>query len=85
MERIPIKYFKFMEDTDGLFEIRVTLGSDIFRVFCFFDEERLVVLLSGFQKKTQKTPKNEIDKAVRLMAEYYENKKKEGKKWNSHR
>ena len=83
VERIPTTYLKYMEGTDGLFEIRVSLGSDIFRVFCFFDDGKLVVLLSGFQKKTQGTPKREIDIAVRLMAEYYAEKKEEGKKWNS--
>ena len=73
IECIPTKYLKHMESTDGL---RITLGSDIFCVFCFFDKGRLVVLLSGFQKKTQKTPKKEIDKAVRLMAQYYDDKKR---------
>ena len=72
IECIPTKYLKHIEGTDGLYEMRITLGSDIFRVFCFFDKGRLVVLLSGFQKKTQKTPKKEIDKAVRLMAQYYD-------------
>lgn len=51
VERIPTTYLKYMEGTDGLFEIRVSLGSDIFRVFCFFDDGKLVVLLSGFQKR----------------------------------
>ena len=76
IECIPTKYLKHIESTDGLYEMRITLGSDIFRVFCFFDKGRLVVLLSGFQKKTQKTPKKEIDKAVRLMAQYYDDKKR---------
>ena len=62
-------------------KIAKILSSDIFRVFCFFDDGKLVVLLSGFQKKTQRTPKREIDRAVRLMAEYYAEKKEEGKKW----
>jgi phage-related protein len=59
-----------MENTDGLYEIRVQLGSDIFRIFCFFDEGQLVVLANGFQKKTQKTPQKEIDKALKIKAEY---------------
>ena len=80
LERIPAKNFRFIEGTDGLYEIRVQLGSNIFRVFCFFDEGRLVVLLSGFQKKTQKTPTKEIEKAERLKKEYYEEKRKEQKK-----
>ena len=83
VERIPTMYLNYMEGTAGLFEIRVSLGSDIFRLFCFFDDGKLVVLLSGFQKKTQRTPKREIDRAVRLMAEYYAEKKEEGKKWSS--
>ena len=74
VERIPIKYLKFMEGTNGLFEIRVSLGNNIFRVFCFFDGNKLVVLLTGFQKKTQKTPPEEIKRAVRLMNEYYKDK-----------
>jgi len=76
IECVPTKYLKYMEGTDGLYEIRVTLGSDTFRIFCFFDKGQLVVLLSGFQKKMQKTPKKEIDRAVRLMAEYFDDKKR---------
>ncbi|MEE1365302.1 MAG: type II toxin-antitoxin system RelE/ParE family toxin, partial [Muribaculaceae bacterium] len=56
------------------FEIRVEFGGDIFRVFCCFDEGSLVILFNGFQKKTQKTPSGEIDKAERLMKEYFESK-----------
>jgi phage-related protein len=78
IERIPTRYLKHLEGTEGLFEIRVQLENNIFRVFCFFDGNKLVVLLSGFQKKTQKTPLSEIKKAERLMNEYY--KEKEGEK-----
>ncbi|MCA1764521.1 MAG: type II toxin-antitoxin system RelE/ParE family toxin [Cryomorphaceae bacterium] len=74
-ERIPSTYLKAIAGTDGLFEARIKLGSNIWRVFCFFDKGRLVILLNGFTKKTQKTPKKEIDRATRLMTEYYENKK----------
>lgn len=63
--------------TDGLYEARIQLGSNIWRVFCFFDNDKLVILLNGFQKKTQKTPKNEIEKALRLMTDYYTQKTKE--------
>lgn len=78
IEIVPKNHLKHVEGTNGLFEVRVIFGSIIFRVFCFFDNGNLVVLLSGFQKKTQKTPKSEIDKAVRLMNEYY-NEKQEDK------
>jgi phage-related protein len=66
-----------MKTHKGLFEARIKLGSNIWRVFCFFDKGKLVILLNGFVKKTQKTPKKEIDKAVLLMKEYYEQKNKE--------
>ena len=73
-ERIPTKYLKNIEGTKGLYETRFALGNNIWRVFCFFDKGRLVILLNGFQKKTQKTPQKEIDKAVKLMNEYYKEK-----------
>lgn len=77
IERIPQNYLKYIEGTNGLFEIRVQLGNNIFRIFCFFDGNKLVVLLSGFQKKTQKTPKNEIKRALKIMSEYYTEKEEE--------
>ena len=64
-----------MEGTDGLYEIRVQSGSDIFRIFCFFDDKNLVVINHGFQKKTQKTPKREIERGEKIKREYYEEKK----------
>lgn len=74
VERVPIAYLKYIEGTNGLFEVRVQFGSDIFRIFCCFDGNRLVVLFSGFQKKSQKTPQKEIDRAVRIMNDYYNDK-----------
>jgi phage-related protein len=74
LRMVPEKFFKHLEGTDGLFEIRIKLGSDIFRILCFFDEGNLIILLNGFQKKTDKTPKNEIEKAERLKKKYYEEK-----------
>ena len=74
LQRVPELYLKHLENTDGLYEIRVQVASDIFRIFCFFDKGQLVVLVNGFQKKTQKTPKQEIELALKLKAEY-ENKK----------
>ena len=64
-----------MEGTDGLYEIRVQQGSDIFRMFCFFDKGKLIVVTSGFQKKTQKTPGKEIEKALKIKEEYHAEKK----------
>ena len=68
--KVSKDYLKHIEGTDGLYEIRVQQGRDIFRIFCFFDEGKLVVLANGFQKKTQKTPKSEIEKALKIKQEY---------------
>lgn len=77
LERVPSNYLKHLTGTDGLYEARIQLGSNIWRVFCFFDGDKLVVLMNGFQKKTQKTPKSQIEKALSIMAEYYEQKGRE--------
>jgi phage-related protein len=74
-ERIPEIYLKHLEDTEGLYEIRVQFGKDEIRIFCFFDEGQLVILANGFYKKSQKTPKKEIEKALKIKKEY-ENEKK---------
>jgi phage-related protein len=63
-------YLKHIESNKGLYEIRVKSGREIFRIFCFFDKGKLIIITSGFQKKTQKTPKNEILKALKIMEEY---------------
>jgi len=75
LRRIPETYLKKIEDTDGLYEIRIQSGSDIFRIFCFFDEGQLVVLANGYHKKSQKTPQQEIEKALKIKKEY-ENEKR---------
>ena len=75
LEKVPKKYFDHLTGTDGLWEIRIQVGNDIFRVFCCFDKGNLVILLSGFQKKSQKTPRKEIKKAERLKKEYFDGKK----------
>ena len=74
IQRVPETYLKHIENTDGLYEIRVQSGSDIFRVFCFFDEGKLIILVNGFQKKTRKTPQNEIESALKIKLKY-ENEK----------
>jgi phage-related protein len=68
--QVPEKYFKHLEGTKGLYEIRVEVGSNIYRIFSFFDKGNLVVLGNAFQKKTQKTPKQELEKAIKIMEEY---------------
>ncbi|MFA9192400.1 type II toxin-antitoxin system RelE/ParE family toxin [Flavobacterium sp. FZUC8N2.13] len=71
LERIPKKFFDHLSGTNGLYEIRIEFGGNIFRVFCCFDEGKLIVLFNGFQKKSPKTPKNEIEKAEKLKEEYF--------------
>lgn len=78
---IPKKFFDYMTGTDGLYEIRVEFESNIYRIFCCFDKGNIVVLFNVFQKKTQKTPKNEIELALKLKKEYFNTKKnKNGRK-----
>lgn len=74
VDHVPEKYLKHLTDTNGLYEIRVKQGSDIFRIFCFFDKGNLILLMNGFQKKTQKTPQKEIDKAISIKKQYEEEK-----------
>lgn len=74
MNRVSEKFLKYIEGEKGLYEMRVTVGSNIYRAFCTFDKGNLVILFNGFQKKSQKTPKEEIAMAKRLMAEYFAKK-----------
>jgi len=74
INQVPEKYLKHLTDTDGLYEIRIKQGSDSFRIFCFFDEGNLILLMNGFQKKTQKTPQKQINKALAIKKQYEEEK-----------
>ncbi|MDR1779400.1 MAG: type II toxin-antitoxin system RelE/ParE family toxin [Tannerella sp.] len=74
LDRVPRKYFDHITNSTGLYEVKVEVGSDIYRVFSFFDENKLVILVNGFQKKTQKTPDNEIIKAEKLKKQYFDEK-----------
>ncbi|GAA4802413.1 type II toxin-antitoxin system RelE/ParE family toxin [Olivibacter ginsenosidimutans] len=75
LERVPKKFFKSIEGTKGLFEIRVEYEGNIYRIFCCFDRGNLVVLFNGFQKKSQKTPLKELEKAERIMKAYFDEQK----------
>jgi len=70
IQRIPENILKHIEGTNGLYEIRVQAEGNNFRIFCFFDNNKLIVLANGFQKKTQKTPIAEIKKALTIKANY---------------
>lgn len=64
-----------MTGTDGIWEIRVEVGNNIFRAFSFFDEGKLIVIANAFQKKSQKTPKNELSLAKKIKNEYFDEKR----------
>lgn len=74
-----------MEGTDGLYEIRIEVGSNIYRIFCCFDKGNLVVLFNAFQKKTKKIPKQEIELAEKLKKEYFTLKDKQNEKERSNK
>ena len=75
--RIPQKFFQHLEGTNGLYEIRVEFQGNIYRIFCCFDEGQVVILFNGFQKKSQKTPSGELEKAMKIMNEYFDEKLKQ--------
>ena len=72
-DRVPKKFIDYIRD--GLFELRMEYESNIYRVFFIFDDGNIVVLFNGFQKKAQKTPPNEIEKALKIKEQYYANKR----------
>lgn len=72
IERVPKKYFEHLTNTSGIYEVRVEVGTNIYRVFSFFDKGNLIILVNGFQKKTQKTPKKEIELAEKLKKQYFD-------------
>ena len=75
LPKIPEKYFKHIEGTKGLYEARLQVGNNIYRIFAFFDKGQIIVLGNVFQKKAQKTPKEEIKLALKIMTEYFSENK----------
>lgn len=78
IQKVSTKFFKHLED--GIYEIRIEVGSNIYRIFTFFDDNKLVILLHGFHKKTQKTPRKEIERAKKLRRDYYADKESKNNK-----
>ena len=76
-DRLPKKFVKLVRE--GIYELRTEYGSNIYRVFFIFDEGNIVVLFNGFQKKTQKTPQNEIEKAIKIKEAYYADKQSQNR------
>ena len=85
VNKISEKFLKHIEGTDGLYEIRIEVGNNIYRIFCCFDKDNLVVLFNAFQKKSQKTPKQEIKLAEKLKKEYFTLKNKQNEKERSNK
>lgn len=75
--RISAKFVKHLRD--GIYELRTLFAGNIFRVLFIFDGDNIVVLFNGFQKKTQKTPDKEIERAIRIRKEYYEDKQSQNR------
>lgn len=71
-DKIPSKFFKSITSIKGLFEIRMEWNNNAYRVFCCFDRGNIIVLFQGFLKKTQKTPKAQLEMAEKLMKEYFD-------------
>ena len=80
IDRLPVSIFKSIASVNGLYEIRIEFSGNIYRIFCCFDEGNLIILFNAFQKKTQKTPAEEISKAQRLMTEYFNSKNEDDEK-----
>jgi len=80
VQNVPKKFLDHITGTKGLYEIRIEFESNIYRIFCCFDEGNLVVLFNGFQKKTRKTPEKEIELALKLKEEYFNLKEDENGK-----
>lgn len=77
IERVPSKFIKHIQNSKSLYEIRVEVGTDIYRVFCFFDNERMIIIINGFRKKSQRTSIREIERAEKIKNEYFNEKKQE--------
>lgn len=71
-DKVSTKFVKYIRE--GVLELRTTYNGNIFRVFFIFDDGNIVVLFNGFQKKTQKTPDNEVDLAIKIKEQYYADK-----------
>jgi phage-related protein len=75
VEQVPIKFLKHLENTDGLFEVRVKTTFKNIRIFCFYDQGNIIILTNCIEKKSQKTPKEPLNLAIKLKQEYFKTKK----------
>jgi len=75
LDQIPVQYFKKLKSTDDIWEVRARVGSNSFRLLGFIDDNEFVILTNGFAKKSQKTPKKEINLAEQRKADYLSRKR----------
>ena len=75
LNQVPVKFLKHIQDSEGLYEIRVSHGRMAFRIFCCFDKGNIIILFNGFTKKKSKTSKTELDLAIKLMNQYFDEKR----------
>jgi len=75
LERVPSQYFKKLVETDGIWEVRIQLGNNIFRLLGFFEEPTVLILTNGFAKKTQRTPPQEIATAEKRKRDHLSRRK----------
>jgi phage-related protein len=75
MDQVPVQYFKKLKSTDGIWEVRARVGSNSFRLLGFIDNDEYIILTNGFAKKSQKTPKQEIELAEQRKADYLSRKR----------
>ena len=76
LDMVPHQYFKKLVNSEGIWEVRIQFGSDIFRLLGFFDGGALLILTNGFAKKSQKTPSQEIALALHRKGEYLSRRRK---------
>ena len=74
LDQVPVQYFKKLKSTDDIWEVRARIGSNSFRLLGFIDNDEFVILTNGFSKKSQKTPKQEIELAEQRKADYLSRK-----------
>jgi len=70
-QSVPVEFLKRIENANGLYEIRLEVGADFYRVLCFFDNEKLIILINGFRKKSKRTSIREIELGQRIKKEYF--------------
>ena len=78
LERVPTNYMKKLVNTDDIWEVRVNVGGNTFRLLGFFEGRELIILTNSFQKKSQKTPRGKMRLAEERKADYLNRRTRNG-------